>query len=224
MEGYKTGWSWDLKTGELIGPETVWLEKATGTYPCAGNVTFKEPPSTGEHETAVWNQGRGDWDVVPDFRGMPWWNADGTLGGIVEELGDNGRITIEPPHLEIYERLEWKNGAWEKKLKEGWIKDKATGEAREMTQVEKIYAGLEEVPEGCKIEDGVIVAKSMAELYDDGKVTLDEYNEYIRHNREIEYRLNTDKIGLMVLRGEATKEEWEDAILAVKVKWPYKEA
>ena len=224
MEGYKTGWSWDLRTGELIGPETVWLEKATGTYPCAANVTFKAPPVLGDHETAVWNQVKADWDVKKDYRGMLWWNADGTPGGIIEDLGDEGKIIIEPPELAHYEKTDWENDAWKIKLKEGWIKDKASGEVRQMTQVEKIYAGLEEIPDGCKIADGQIVAKSMSELYDDGKVSLDEYNDYIRQMREEEYRLNTDKIGLMVLRGEATQREWQDAILAVKVKWPYKEA
>ena len=223
MEEYKIGYSYDLN-GVFICEEVVYLEKATGTYPCAGNVTFKKPPRIGKHEAAVWNQAKGDWDKMPDFRGMPWWNADGSFGGFVEKLGDDSKITQEPPHVEQHEKAEWLNGAWNIKIKEGWIKEKDTGDVRCMTQAEKIYAGLEQAPDGWKLENGELVPKTMDEMYDEGRITLDEYNEYIRQERENEYRRTTDKIGLMVLRGEATKEEWEAAILAVKAKWPYKEA
>ena len=224
MENYKIGYIFDMTTGELLGSEVVYLEKATGTYPHARNVTLVRPPMTGEHETAIWNYGKECWDKVADFRGMPWWNSDGTAGGIIDRLGDTDRILTEPPEKGEHEKLEWKNGSWQKSPADGWIADKTTGEIREMTQVEKIYAGLEHLPEGWKIDAGEIVPKSMDELYDEGAVTLEEYNDYIRRCRELEYRKTTDKIGLMVLRGEATEREWKDAILAVKVKWPYKEA
>ncbi|MBR4797378.1 MAG: hypothetical protein IK040_06725, partial [Spirochaetia bacterium] len=88
---------------------------------------------------------------------------------------------------------------------------------------ERVEAGLEQLPEGCKIENGEILPKTQEELLEEGKITLAEYNEYVRQMREAEYRESTDKIGLMVLRGEATQEEWLAAIQAVKEKWPYKE-
>lgn len=223
-EEYKIGYSFGVATGEYAGSEVVWLERATGKYPCAGNVTFRKPPELGEHEAAVWNQARGDWDKVADFRGMPWWNADGTFGGVIERLGDDGKITQEPPEKAEGEALEWKKKGWQKKLAEGWIKDKTTNKVRRMTPVERIYAGLEDVPDGCKVENGEIVPLSEEELLEQGKITLAEYNDYIRQQRENEYKRTTDKIGLMVLRGETTKKEWEKAIQAVKDKWPYKEA
>lgn len=224
MEEYKIGYSYDINTCEYMGKEMVWLEKATGNYPCADNVTFKAPPKTGEHEAAVWNPAKGAWNVVKDFRGMPWWNADGSMGGIIDQLGDTEKITTEPPMTGNHEKLAWKNDSWVIEPADGWTTDPESGKIREMTQAEKVEAGLEPMPEGCKLVDGEIVALTMDELYTLGKVTLADYNEYIRQERENEYRRSTDKIGLMVLRGEATKERWEEAILAVKVKWPYKEA
>lgn len=224
MENYRTGYSFEMTTGELLGTETVYLEKATGTYPCATNVTFRRPPELREHECAVWNKAKDDWDIVADFRGMSWWNADGSFGGIIERLGDVDKITEEPPKAEHYEVLQHNGDKWEKKLKEGWIKDKGTREIREMTQVEKIYAGLEEIPEGCKLVNGELQNKTRDDLWEEGAITIEEYNKQVQHDREREYRSNTDKIGLMVLRGEATMEDWQAAIAEVKSKWPYKEA
>lgn len=222
MEAYKIGYSYNIANGEFIGAETVYLEKATGTYPCAANVTFKKPPELRDHEAAIWNKNKRDWDVVPDWRGCPWFNDDGTFGGIIEELGKQDVITEEPPEVEIQESLTWKNGGWQKKQKEGWIKDKAAGTWREMTQVERIYAGLEEIPEGCKVSGDRIVAKTPDELYDDMDISTEEYNQMQIELREAEYKRTTDKLGLMVLRGEATMEEWQAAIAEVKAKYPKK--
>lgn len=224
MEEYKWGYSWNVQTGEFMSKEAVWLEKATGKYPCASNVTFKRPPATGDRETAVWNRAKGDWDKVADLRGMPWWNPDGTFGGIIESLHETGKITTRPPELKDHECVTWNKDRWEIKPAEGWVTDRLTGEIRAMTQVERIIAGVEQLPDTMKIENGELIAKTMDELYDEGKITLEEYNENARQEREAEYKRTTDKIGLMVLRGEATKEEWENAILAVKAKWPYREA
>ena len=48
---------------------------------------------------------------------------------------------------------------------------------REMTQVERIEAGLEELPQGMRIEDGELVAMTDTELLEAGKITQEEYNE-----------------------------------------------
>ena len=122
-ENYKIGYSFNVESGEYVGSEVVWLEKATGEYPCASNVTFRKPPELGEHEAAVWNQAKGDWDKVADFRGMIWWNADGSIGGVIEKLGDDAKITTEPPAKAEYEKLEWQKESWHLTLKEGWIKE-----------------------------------------------------------------------------------------------------
>ena len=221
MENYKIGYSYDVVTGEYIGEEMVWLEKATGTYPCASNVTFTKPPA-GEGCVARWVGQK--WELVPDHRGEIIYTENGLPKGIVDYIGDlkNGDITMEPPMCGDHEKPSWNGEEWDILLDEGYVREDDS--IRQMTQVEKVEAGIEPMPDGCKIEGGVIVPLTLDELYTLGKLTLDEYNEYIRQEREMEYRRTTDKIGLMVLRGEATKEEWEDAILAVKAKWPYKEA
>lgn len=222
MDEYKTGYNFDNVTGELTGTETVWLEKATGTYPHAGNVTLTAPPEARENKARCWDGKK--WKMVTDYRGTVIYTEDGYEAGTITELGDDikGKITLAPPIPEKNRKLLWTGKKWETPPADGYIE--IDGVLREMTWAEKIEAGLEDMPEGCKIEDGKIVSLNLDELYDAGKITLDEYNERIRQKREREYRNTTDKIGLMILRGEATEREWKDAILAVKVKYPYKEA
>lgn len=60
-------------------------------------------------------------------------------------------------------------------------------------------------------------------LFNEGIITVAEYNAEIDRMRESEYQTYTDKIGLMVLRGEATKEEWLQAMDTIRAKYPHKE-
>lgn len=221
MENYKIGYTFNTTTGELLGTETVWLERATGRYPHAANVTLTAPPEAKENKARLWDGKK--WKYVPDYRGTVFYNENGFLEGTITELGEDikGKITKRPPEIMPHHVLAWNGKDWETPLEKGYIEE--AGEVRPMTQAEKIISGIEALPEHCKIQDGEVVLKTQEELLDEGKITLADYNEYVREQREAEYRRSTDKIGLMVLRGEATKREWEDAILAVKVKWPYKE-
>jgi hypothetical protein len=50
----------------------------------------------------------------------------------------------------------------------------------EMTQAEKITAGLETLPAGYKITDGELVEKTDTEKITDGEITQDEYNNLLR--------------------------------------------
>lgn len=55
------------------------------------------------------------------------------------------------------------------------------------------------------------------------KQTVEQYNAEMDRLRELEYREKTDKIGLMVLRGEATMEQWLQAMDEIRAKYPHKE-
>ena len=221
MEEYKTGYSYDRETGLYVAKEIVYLEKATGAYPCASNVTFTKPPVK-EGYVARWVGTK--WELNPDHRGEIIYDKDGQPKGVVDYIGDlkKSDITKVPPVCGEHEKVTWNGDSWDVVLDEGYVRE---GDSiRQMTEVERVEAGIQPMPENCKIVDGEIVALTMEELYTLGRITLADYNEYIRQERKLEYRKTTDKIGLMVLRGEATEREWKDAILAVKVKWPYKEA
>jgi hypothetical protein len=126
-----------------------------------------------------------------------------------------------PPATRENEGAYWNGHGWDTRPDEGFIEK--DGQIRKMTQAERIEAGLAELPEGFKIKDGELVEKTYDELLEAGKITLAEYNEHQRLMREGTYKATTDKIGLMVLRGEATMEEWQAAIQAVKEQYPYKE-
>lgn len=218
----KVGYSYSPGTGEYIGTEYVYLEKATGKYPCAANVVFTPPPACGEHEKQIWDG--TDWKIVPDHRGETWYKEDGSYGGQIEALGEVIEILKEPPEHIDHVTLAWdkEDGDWRQVAERGYKFE--DGKLRELTSIERIEAGLDPMPEGAHIVDGEIVFFTQEELLEQGKITMKEYNEYIRQEREAEYRESTDKIGMMVLRGEASLEEWKAAIQAVKDKWPYKEA
>lgn len=195
MDSYKIGYSYSPSTGEFINAEIVYLEKATGTYPCADNVTFKKPPEPGEHQAVIFDAKAQDWKLVEDHRGQTWYQPDGSYGGVIEKLGAVTEILKEPPEPVPGSYIVWFDDDWKREPAEGFIQE--GDKYREMTTEELLEAG---------------------------KITLAEYNEHQRQMREATYQATTDKIGLMVLRGEATQEEWLAAIQAVKNKWPYKEA
>ena len=225
MEQYKIGYVFLKKTGEFTGTEIVYIEKASGEYPHADNVTLVPPPKAGEHEKQVWT-GKA-WKIVNDFRGLPIFNSEGIPVGYVEELGELKKdiITTPPPQKKLHEELKWDYEAREWLLTpEKGYKYSADGNVIDMNLKEKIEAGLFEMPDGYKFkDDDELIPMTQEELLEAGKITVEDYNEYVRQQREAEYKERTDKLGLMVLRGEATQQEWLDAILAVKEKWPYKE-
>ena len=223
MSDYKTGYSYSPVTGELMGTEIVYKEKATGQYPCAANVVFAKPPKPGDHQAVVYDKDEHAWKLVTDYRGERWYKPDGQDGGIIERLGEVSEILAEPPEQKEHIVRSWdeKRREWQESPESGYIAE--NGQVRPMTPAERIQAGLDTMPEGAYIDKGEVVFYTQEELLEQGKISLDEYNEYIREMRESEYRYNTDKLGLMVLRGETTREEWLAAIQAVKDKWPYKE-
>lgn len=196
MENNKIGYVFDKINKEFIGTEIVYLEKRTGDYPHADNVVFIAPPEIKEHQKQIWT-GK-DWKIIPDFRGKRWFRKDGSVGGIIDFLGElNDEILEEPPRHEPAEKVKYnyKDKKWVVELQEGFIRDSGTNLIREKTK---------------------------EELYDEGKMTLEEYNEYIRQERQMRFMTETDKMGLMYLRGECTLEEWKSAMDKIREELPKK--
>ena len=81
---------------------------------------------------------------------------------------------------------------------------------------------MEDLPEGCKIEDGRVVLKTLDDTLNDGDISLQEYNEEIDRRREYRYQAETDKMGLMYLRGECSLEEWKAAMDKIRQELPKK--
>ena len=221
MEQSKIGYSFSKINGEFISEEIVYLEKATGTYPCADNVTFITPPPVQEHEKQVWDG--QNWNIVADFRGEAYYDIDGSQIGIITELGVDSTDVImkEPPEVDQYHKLFWNGSDWDIVLKEGYVIGE-DGEPRNMTQAERIVAGLEELSEDMKIVNGEVVIKTRDELFAEGRLTVEEYNEEVDAERESRFRSETDKMGLMYLRGECTLEEWKSAMDKIREELPKK--
>lgn len=90
----------------------------------------------------------------------------------------------------------------------------------DMTEAEKVEAGLRTLKDDEKIENGQIVPKSKKELYDDGLITKEEYNLYIDELREADYRREADPLGMQVMRGDVEKNIWLEKIEEIKKRHP----
>lgn len=216
---YKTGFVFSPDTGEYIGEERVYQEKATGGFPCADNVTFVKPPTREPNTQVVWE---GDWVVVDDYRGYPIYDEDGHVVGEVTELGIKPQIITPPPKFKegSHKFPKWDGVKWTYVIEDGYVE--TNDEIRQMTQLDKIHAGLEGIPEGMKIENGELVAKTIDDRFDEGSITTSEYNAEIDRMRKARYNKESDPIALQMLRGEATKEEWLAAIEKIKKELPKK--
>jgi len=93
----------------------------------------------------------------------------------------------------------------------------------DMSAAEKVTAGLIQLKADEKIEGIYIVKKSKKELYDEGKLSKEEYNLYIDELRQAAYRQETDQLGMQVLRGELDKFEWLAKINEIKRRYPKEE-
>lgn len=93
----------------------------------------------------------------------------------------------------------------------------------DMTEAEKVAAGLIQLKPDEKIENGYIVPKTKKELYDEGKISKEEYNRYIDDLRQAAYSRESDPLGMQVLRGELDKSEWLTKINEIKRRYPKEE-
>ena len=90
----------------------------------------------------------------------------------------------------------------------------------DMTDAEKVSAGLIQLKADEKIEGDYIVKKSKKELYDEGKLSKEEYNLYIDNLRQAAYRQEAEPLGMQVMRGEVKKTEWLAKIAEIKQRYP----
>ena len=90
----------------------------------------------------------------------------------------------------------------------------------DMTEAEKVVAGLIQLKPDEKVEGDYIVEKTKKELYDEGMLSKEEYNLYIDELRQAAYQQEADPLGMQVLRGELDKTEWLAKIDEIKQRYP----
>ena len=90
----------------------------------------------------------------------------------------------------------------------------------DMSEAEKVAAGLIQLKADEKVEGDYIVKKSKEELYQAGLISKEEYNAYIDRQREAAYRLEADPLGMQALRGDIDKAEWLAKIAEIKQRYP----
>ena len=90
----------------------------------------------------------------------------------------------------------------------------------DMSEAEKVLAGITKLKSDEKIENGYIIKKSINEQYKEGLISKEEYNSYIYKQREIAYKQESDPLGMQVLRGELDRAEWLSKIEEIKKRYP----
>ena len=90
----------------------------------------------------------------------------------------------------------------------------------DMTEAEKVAAGLIQLKADEKIKGDYIVKKTEKEKYDAGIISKEEYNAYIDRQREAAYRLEADPLGMQVMRGDIDRSEWLAKIAEIKQRYP----
>ena len=90
----------------------------------------------------------------------------------------------------------------------------------DMSEAEKLAAGLIQLKPDEKIEGDYIVKKTAKEKYNAGLISKEEYNALIDKQRETAYRQEADALGMQVLRGELDKSEWLTKIAEIKKRYP----
>lgn len=90
----------------------------------------------------------------------------------------------------------------------------------DMSEAEKVAAGLIQLKPDEKIEGDYIVKKSKKELYDEGKLSKEEYNLYIDNLRQVAYKQESDPLGMQAMRGDIDKSVWLTKIAEIKQRHP----
>lgn len=90
----------------------------------------------------------------------------------------------------------------------------------DMTEAEKVEAGLKTLKDDEKIKNGQIVPKTKKELYDEGKLSKEKYNLYIDELRQSAYAREADPLGMQVMRGDVEKSVWLKKIAEIKNRYP----
>ena len=90
----------------------------------------------------------------------------------------------------------------------------------DMSEAEKVTAGLIQLKPDEKIEGDCIVKKSEKEQYDAGLISKEEYNTYIDRLRGAAYQQESDPLGMQVMRGDINKAVWLEKIAEIKKRYP----
>ena len=90
----------------------------------------------------------------------------------------------------------------------------------DMTEAEKVAAGLIQLKADEKVEGAYVVKKTEKEQYDAGLISKEEYNAYIDRQREAAYRQEADPLGMQVMRGDIDKAVWLEKIAEIKQRYP----
>ena len=103
---------------------------------------------------------------------------------------------------------------------EGKKLNEAGTDFEDMSEAEKVEAGLRNLKDDEKIENGQIAPKTKKELFDEGKLSKEDYNAYIDELRQAAYSRETDPLGMQVLRGDLDKSVWLEKIAEIKKRYP----
>ncbi|MGP1443880.1 hypothetical protein [Treponema sp.] len=90
----------------------------------------------------------------------------------------------------------------------------------DMSEAEKLTAGLIQLKADEKIEGEHIVKKTKKEQYDAGLISKEEYNAYIDRLRGAAYQQEADPLGMQVMRGDIDKDVWLAKIAEIKQRYP----
>ena len=90
----------------------------------------------------------------------------------------------------------------------------------DMSEAEKVAAGLIQLKADEKVEGAYVVKKTEKEQYDAGLISKEEYNTYIDRQREAAYRQEADPLGMQVMRGDIDRSEWLAKIAEIKQRYP----
>ena len=90
----------------------------------------------------------------------------------------------------------------------------------DMTEAEKVAAGLIQLKADEKIEGDYIVKKTEKEQYEAGLISKTAYNTFVDQQRQAAYKREADPLGMQVMRGEVKKTEWLAKIDEIKKRYP----
>ena len=103
---------------------------------------------------------------------------------------------------------------------EGKKLNEAGTDFEDMSEAEKVAAGLIQLKDDEKVEGAYVVKKTEKEQYDAGLISKEEYNAYIDRQREAAYRQEADPLGMQVMRGDIDRSEWLAKIAEIKQRYP----
>ena len=105
-------------------------------------------------------------------------------------------------------------------IPEGKKLNKDGTDFEEMSEIEMVKAGLRTLKDDEKIEGDYIVKKTKKELYDEGKLSKEEYNSFIDELRQSDYAKEADPLCAQFVRGEVEKSVWLEKIEEIKRRYP----